>query len=153
MIGYAGEFALKEINKEIKKLKLEDRVMINSKFLDQKQLYKLFASADLLLAPMHDNNRSAARFPLKIADYLMSGRPVLSSDIGEVAMTLKDGESAFLAKADDLRDFVKKMEIALTHPNRFQIALNGRDIAIKNFDYKMNGKRLLEFVHSINLKE
>ncbi len=150
MIGYAGEFALKEINKEIKKLKLEDRVMINSKFLDQKQLYKLFVSADVLLAPMHDNNRSAARFPLKIADYLMSGRPVVSSDIGEVAMTLKDGESAFLAKPDDLRDFVKKMEIALTHPNRFQIALRGREIAIKNFDYKMNGKRLLDFIHSIN---
>lgn len=150
MIGYAGEGALTEINKEIKKLKIEGRVMITSKFVDQKQLYELFASAAVLLAPMRDNNRSAARFPLKIADYLMSGRPVVSSHIGEVAATLKDGVSAFLAKADDLADFTKKMEIALTHPNKLQIALNGREIAMKNFDYKMNGKRLLEFIHSIN---
>ncbi len=150
MIGYAGESSLTAINKEIKKLNIEGRVMISSKFLDQKQLYKLFASADVLLAPMHDNNRSAARFPLKIADYLMSGSPVVSSNIGEVAATLKHGESAFLAKADDLTDFSKTIEIALTHPNRLQIALTGREIAIKNFDYKLNGKRLLEFIHSIN---
>ena len=150
MIGYASESTLKEIDIEIKKLNIEGRVMIRSKFVEQNQLYKLFASGDVLLAPMHDNNRSAARFPLKIADYLMSGRPVVSSDIGEVAATLKNGVSAFLAKADDLEDFTKKIEIALTHPNRLQIALTGREIAIKNFDYKMNGKRLLEFIHSIN---
>lgn len=150
MIGYAGESALKEINKEIKKLNIEDRVTISSKFVDEKQLYKLFASANVLLAPMHDNNRSAARFPLKIADYLMSGRPVVSSHIGEVAATLKDGVSAFLAKPDDSTDFTKKIEIALTHPNSLQIALSGREIAMKNFDYKINGKRLLEFIHSIS---
>jgi glycosyltransferase involved in cell wall biosynthesis len=137
MIGYAGESTLTEINKEINKLNIEGRVMISSKFVDQMSLYKLFASADVLLAPMHDNNRSAARFPLKIADYLMSGRPVVSSHIGEVAATLKDGVSAFLAKADDLADFTKKMEIALNHPNKLQIALSGREIAIKNFDYNM----------------
>jgi glycosyltransferase involved in cell wall biosynthesis len=150
MIGYAGESALKEINKEIKKLNIEGRVTISSKFVDEKLLYKLFASANVLLAPMHDNNRSAARFPLKIADYLMSGRPVVSSHIGEVAATLKDGVSAFLAKPDDSTDFIKKIEIALTHPNRLQIALSGREIAIKNFDYKTNGKRLLEFIYSLN---
>lgn len=150
MIGYAGERTLTEINKEIKKLKIEGRVKISSKFVDQKQLYKLFASADVLLAPMHDNDRSAARFPLKIADYLMSGRPVVSSNIGEVAATLKDGESAFLAKPDDIKDFVQKIEIALAHPDRLQIGLCGREIAHKNFDYKMNGKRLFEFIQSLN---
>lgn len=150
MIGYAGESSLTAINKEIKMLKIEDRVMISSKFVDQMQLYKLFASADVLLAPMHDNNRSAARFPLKIADYLMSGRPVVSSNIGEVAATLKDGESAFLAKPDDIKDFAQKIEIALAHPDRLQIGLCGREIAHKNFDYKMNGKRLFEFIQSLN---
>ena len=60
-----------------------------------------YAGASALVAPLPDTERARARFPSKIADYLLSGRPVVSSRVGEVAELLRDGESAFLADPKD----------------------------------------------------
>ena len=67
-------------------------------FLPRHELRRLYSKSRALLAPLLDDEESRARFPTKIAEYLLTGRPVISTALGEVANLLSDGQNAFLAK-------------------------------------------------------
>ena len=98
---------------------------------------------------MPDTEASRARFPSKLSDYLMAGRPVVSSCVGEVAEYLRDGESALLSAPDDARAFADKMRRALDDPHRETIAQRGQAVARESFDYRVQGRRLEQFLSAV----
>ena len=102
---------------------------------------------------MQDNIRSNARFPSNIPDFLMAARPVVSCNVGEVAEFLHNRVTAYLSQPDDIDDFVKSLRLALTDEAREQVAENGKSLALKNFDYRLQGKRLFDFITSLQRKE
>ena len=103
-------------------------------------------SAAALLAPLHDEHRSRARFPTKIGEYLSAARPVVTTNIGEIGRYLRDGETAFVSPSDDVEAFAAKMLEALQDPARSAIiGAEGRRVAEEAFDYRLHGLRLLAF--------
>ncbi|HOS28576.1 MAG: glycosyltransferase [Desulfomonilia bacterium] len=132
---------------------LRSRLIIYDHFVPGDTLRELFAGSQALLAPLHDDIRSKARFPSKIADYLMAARPVVSCNVGEVAEFLHNRVTAYLSQPDDIDDFVKSLRLALTDEAREQVAENGKSLALKNFDYRLQGKRLFDFITSLQRKE
>ncbi len=128
---------------------LQAKLIINSGYLSDDELRTLYSEAQLLLAPLHNNIRSIARFPSKIGDYLMSGRPVISNTVGEVAYYLRDKETAYLCEPDNTAAFTEVLRYALDDPNRNTIGENGRKFAVDSFHYGQQGRRLLEFIQSL----
>jgi glycosyltransferase involved in cell wall biosynthesis len=62
---------------------LKDRVIFTD-FVPHGDVPSYIAAADICVAPFEDNEITRCKSPLKIVEYLASGKPVVASDVGEV---------------------------------------------------------------------
>ena len=93
--------------------------------------------------------RSLARFPSKLADYLYSGRPVVTSAIGEINKYLRDGNSAFLANPGDINEFAQKISDAVSSKSRNIVGVNGKQVAESEFSIRTQGLNLKNLIEKI----
>ncbi len=126
-----------------------ERLVLEDQFVSDAALRARYRGARVLLAPLRDDDRSRARFPSKVADYLLSGRPVVSNTVGEVATYLQDGWSAFLAPPGDERAFADAVKRALDHPDREEIAERGKQVALEQFDLSVQGPRIVHWLSEL----
>ncbi len=91
-------------------------------------LSRYLGAADVLLLPMKDNGYENSRWPIRFADYLCSGRPVVSTGIGEVGKIIRKYECGVVANSID--DMLAVSIDLLTDVNRtLQLGVNARKAA------------------------
>ena len=149
LVGKASPATRRRIWDAAQSVASEDSVQLRTEYVSDEDLRSLYTGAEALLAPLQNDIRSIARFPFKIADYLMSGRPIVSSMIGEVAQYLKDGESAYLSEPDSVESFVSKIREALTSEQQDSIGKAGQQVGRQVFDYRVQCRRLHSFLCSL----
>lgn len=109
-------------------------------------LLQLYRSSRALLAPLFADDTSRARFPTKLGEYLASGRPVVTSAVGEVPRYFVDGETAFVAPPGPPPAFAERICAALDDPARAaRVGAAGRALAEREFDYRAWGPALHRF--------
>jgi glycosyltransferase involved in cell wall biosynthesis len=119
-------------------------------YVDRPTLLSTYREAIGLLIPLRDDLRSRARFPTKLGEYLASGRPVITSSVGEIERFLEDGVTAFVAAPDDLAAFADKMIETLEDRARAtRIGAAGRRVAVERFSYAPLGVRLAELIQRV----
>ena len=115
--------------------------------LDYSELIQFNIDARALLIPLFDVVKDKARFPNKIAEYLASGNPVITTNYGEIVHYFKDEENALVAENNDPFIFSKKMEFIINYPERaIEIGKNGHQTGLKYFDNNSYQKSLIEFI-------
>lgn len=149
LVGQASSEILAQLNNQVQQAGIASQVMIIADYMSETELHNMIGNATLLLAPLHDDIRSQARFPSKLADYLMSGRPVVTSAFGEITEYLADENNAFLCSADTTEAFAQTIDRALNYPDKNAIGLAGRRLALDQFDYRVHGKRLYKFIQQL----
>lgn len=119
-------------------------------YLERAALLRLYASASALLAPLFADERSHARFPSKIAEYLAASRPVVTTGVGEVVRYLSDGESAYVSAPDDVEAYARRIRHILDHPDESDaVGRAGREVATNCFHYALHGAGLRSFIESL----
>lgn len=114
--------------------------------VDDLTLASLYKSAAALLLPMWEDEKSRTRVPNKLAEYLGSGRPVVTSAVGDIAAFLLDGTNAYLGRPGSERDFADNMIAVLHDPARAsRIGAAGQRICIDRMDYRFQSKKLSRF--------
>ena len=146
LIGRAGPQTQDAIHAAARTAGMDGRVQLRTDFVPDQDLRALYRGAAALLAPLHDDNRSKARFPSKLAEYLLSGAPVVSNTVGEVAHYLSDGMSAYLAPPGDAAALGQALRRAVTDPARGRVGAAGRRLALREFDARVQGRRLAAFL-------
>jgi glycosyltransferase involved in cell wall biosynthesis len=107
-------------------------------YVSREELLNRYAQASALLIPLFDDIRSRARFPTKIGEYLASGRPIITTSVGEISHYFLDGQNAFICAPGDPQVYGKKIVDALRNPIKAtQIGHAGRETAEKNFHYEI----------------
>lgn len=130
-------------------LALQDNIIFAG-YVSRNELLKLYKSSNALLIPLFDDLVSKARFPIKIGEYLLSSRPVITTNVGEVTKYFKNNENAFICEPGDPKAFAELILDALKNPDRAnEIGRMGRFVAIQNFDYSIWGKKLAQFVRTL----
>jgi glycosyltransferase involved in cell wall biosynthesis len=120
-------------------------------FVPRPELLRLYRQSSLLLAPLFDDVRSEARFPTKIAEYLGSGRPVVTTSVGEVPRYLTDGETAFVAATADVESFARKICEALDDPAKADaVGEAGSRLAASEFDYAVHAERFEAYLRGVS---
>ena len=131
-------------------LNVVKNIRIIEGYLDDDELKSYFSGALALLAPLLENERSIARFPSKMADYLYSGRPIVTSKTGEIVYYLTDNQSGFLCNPGDIDDFASRIAQIIQDPDwANHIGANGYGIAKSQMDYKHQGKKILDFIKGL----
>jgi glycosyltransferase involved in cell wall biosynthesis len=73
------------------------------------------AAADVLLLPFQDTVYNRGRGPIKLGDYLASGRPFVTNPVGEIGEILARDQVA-LAASEDPQEFAEKILLLLQDP-------------------------------------
>ncbi|MFH0753831.1 MAG: glycosyltransferase family 4 protein [Candidatus Omnitrophota bacterium] len=68
-------------------LGVAERVIFTG-FVPHHEVADYIAAADICVAPFEDNEVTRCKSPLKIVEYLASGKPVVASDVGEISRML-----------------------------------------------------------------
>jgi len=96
---------------------------------------------DVCVAPHHRETNQAS--PVKLFDYMASGRPIVASDIDVVREIIDGSECALLTKPDNGEDLAIGILLLLSDPElRKSMAEKGRKYAVKNYDRKRLTGRL-----------
>ena len=94
-----------------------------------------FVDAEMLVLARPDNIQAKYGFPTKLGEYLLSGRPVVLTDVGNITDFLKDGVSAFIAKPGDINCISDKMmEVSANLEKNDSVAIAGKEVAMKEFN-------------------
>lgn len=117
------------------------------------ELSVLYKNALGMLIPMRPTVQDQARFPHKIGEYLASGNPLVTTNYGEIKHYLKNKVNALIAEHFDEKEFSDKMKFVIDNPSEcISIGNNGKMIALKYFDYKKYGKKIIEFIMELKTK-
>lgn len=125
-----------------------DLKMLNG--LSHKDAVRIMAGARCLVLARPDSLQARAGFPTKLGEYLALGRPVVVTKVGEIPRYLEDGVSAYLVEPGDVAGLAKKINEVFADPVLAeQIGISGREVALKNFDYKVHAEELRDWIRSI----
>ncbi len=97
LIVHGSENQINKLKSNIASLSVYNRIHVFTA-LTYESLIQLYKSADLLLVPLRDNQQDGARYPQKIAEYSACARPIISNQIGQVAVDFKHLENIYFAE-------------------------------------------------------
>ena len=114
-------------------------------YLTRHELLGLYQEARALLIPLFDDVRSKARFPTKTAEYMASGRPIITTCVGEMARRLSDGDNAFICRAGDAEEYGLRICAVLADKELAgRVGAAGREYARAHFQYGAYGRILVD---------
>lgn len=156
-LNYAIDFILigptsphkKELNQIITDNHLENNVYFKEQ-LPNEEIIKYQNGAALSILNKNNNLQNRCGFSTKLGEILLSGTPVITTTVGEANYFLKDNESAYIVPPHQPHLIAQKIIQAFSNEKeRIDIGLNGKQIAMKYFDYKYQGERFKSFIYNI----
>ncbi len=132
---------------------LEHNVILTG-FVPRKELIYHLKNATVLALTKPSGLQARSCFPSKLGEYLATGNPVVTTNIGEISSYLKNGESAFLAEPDNPKDFAIKIESVLSDPDAAKkVGKKGKHIAQDKFNYIKQAERIVNFINELLIKK
>ena len=102
----------------------------------RKEIPKFLSAFDILCCPKIDCEINRAANPVKVAEYLSMGKPIVSSAIGGITDTIDDGIDGILVRPGDIENLEEKIEMLLTNPELANsIAEKSREKAIMKHSF------------------
>jgi hypothetical protein len=119
-------------------------------YITRPELLRECGRATVLMQPLWNDVRSRARFPNKLGEYLMSGRPVVTCAIGEVAEYLRDSVNAIFYREGDSLGCANVICALLNNEDKARsVGLAGRALAVKRLSYRAQGPALLDLFRNV----
>ena len=128
---------------------ISDNIIIKNQ-ISQAELYDTFDSSIGLIIPLNpDNLQDTARFSQKIAEYVASKRPIITSNVGEIPYYFKDNETAKIVPYSVEGYFNGMKTLAENHNLADEIGAGGYNVGCENFDYEKVGKEMKTFIECL----
>lgn len=132
----------------INKMGLANRVIFTG-LVAADVMPQLLKNAEVCVLARPDSIQAQCGFPTKLGEYLLTGNPVVITDVGDIPLFLKDGESALISSSNDDNEFAHKILVLLNDPAKAQyIGAKGREIALKHFNAKTEVLKLLIYMNA-----
>lgn len=127
----------------VHELGLEKRVSFTG-VLPAEKIPQILINAELLALDRPNTLQNKAGFATKLGEYLLSGRPVVVTSIGDVPLFLKDKESALVVEPDNPEAFAEKIIWVLNNRNDADIVgEKGREVALREFNSLLETKKMI----------
>lgn len=142
----------KDSMKNITNLLLEIGIFDAVKFFgvyENKNVNSILRTADALLLPRGNTNQNFYGFSTKLSEYLVSGVPIIMTNIGEVNKYFLNGYNCILLKNfDSLSFYYSLIEFMnMSEENRKSLAINALQTAYTYFDFKLHSKKINSFLN------
>jgi glycosyltransferase involved in cell wall biosynthesis len=139
----------KWISSEIIQRSISHRVKFLG-YLPREELLKQYQRSWGLLIPLFQDIRSQARFPTKIGEYLLSRRPIITTQVGEISSYFCDGINSYVCEPDNPSIYGFKILEVLKDLEQSKIIGYQGAITSKNcFNYRIYSMVVYEFFENI----
>lgn len=140
-----NEKDIEQFKQHVKMRKCAENIIVKTK-VPFEELNEIYGSSLGLIIPLEpDSIADIARFSQKIAEYVSTGRPIITNEVGEIPYYFKDRESAYFANYS-AQGFYNVMSNMLEDKKKADVVgMNGFNVGRENFDYKTNAMKLIEF--------
>ena len=110
----------------------------------------ILSQADILVSSQPVTVRANGGFPTKLGEYLMSGTPVLLTDVGETSQFFKNGVHMYFAEPESPIDFADKLKFIIDNYNiALSVAAKGKKCIEDIYSHTAAGKKLHNFLITI----
>lgn len=149
LIGVKEKRQYELLKEELNKKFPEGNVKLFSN-VPYQQLMQLFTDAKALLIPLRHTLEDASRFPHKVGEYLATGNPVITTNVGEINTYFEDGLSALVTEKYEIEEYASKMDYVLDNPELAKkIGLQGKELGEENFHFSAYGPRIKKFLQNL----
>jgi len=140
MVGEGGPLK-NSLETFIQKRGLTNRVYLTG-HVKHAQIPKYIAAMDIVLAP-YPKLEFGYYSPVKLFEYLSSGKAVVSSRMGQINEILREGENGLLCEPDDIHQMTKKISELIANPDLIKkLGVQARTDVLKHYTWKKRGKQL-----------
>lgn len=139
-----NSFYVERLLQLVEELSLSNKIIFTG-FVNPQAVPDCLYKSRLLVLARPNNKQAEGGFPTKLGEYLLTGVPVVLTDVGDVSKYLIDRFSAYIASSNDPIIFSQKIAEALLDENFIQVGETGKKVALNKFSYKKQGKLLLDF--------
>lgn len=137
-----GGSDLERLKNVAKEFGLENRVIFTG-FVSDEDIPKCIAAADIALAYFENNDQQMSKSPLKIVEYLSSGKAIIASAVGEVPFMLKD--CGILVEPGNPYLFGEKISKLLDNPEKIKkMEKCARKRAEEVFNWMVTARKILK---------
>lgn len=134
----------------IHKLKLEG-IVIFTGFVSPDELNKLVFNAKILCVPRKNNHETKSAFPTKLIEYISTGLPVLTTNVGDISKYLTNGENVYLAEPDSVEAIEEKLTYILkNYEEALNVGLNGKNLANQEFTSETGTLKLIKLLADLS---
>ena len=131
----------------INALGITDKVIFTGK-VDADKMPQILMDAEMCVLSRPDSLQSKCGFPTKLGEYLLTGNPVVVTNVGDIPLFLEDKVSALISSSDDNDEFALKMRWVLDNPEDARnIGKRGYEVALKYFNAKVEVEKMLSHMH------
>lgn len=114
--------------------------------LSNESLIQARRQAHGLILLRRNNPAERESFPTRLVECLKSGKPLFTSDVGDIGIYLRNEVHAILLDPDDPNKAARAMaKVIQSEDGGFQIGLRGQVHAARCFDQVIHAKRIIEF--------
>jgi glycosyltransferase involved in cell wall biosynthesis len=139
VLGSGSELgALKGLAQE---LGIKDGVIFTD-FVPHADIPQYIAAADICVAPFEENEVTRCKSPLKIVEYLASGKPIVASDVGEVRRMLEGGAGLLVEPGSPEAIVRGILELAGNEALRKTMAVAARQRAETKYNWRCSAENL-----------
>lgn len=139
-----------DVINEARKLGVADRLIFTG-FLARDQLVWAYQHAVALLCCRIAGPFANYGSPTKLCEYLSTGRPVITNEIGDNTLYLATCRNAFIAQVEDCASIAEEMFRVLNHPILAQqVGQEGQRTAEKFFHYERYVSSLSSFLRGVS---
>ncbi len=140
-------FLEKSLRQLVYDLGLENSVIFTGS-VKHEEIPLYIASASVCLAPFRDTEVTRCKSPLKIVEYMASGKAIVASNVGEVAKML--GGVGVLTAPGDYHDLAKSIALLLNDSQlRQNLGLAARKRAEHKYNWSYTAQNLIRAYNKI----
>ena len=111
--------------------------IIETGFVDDEALNHYLGACDLLWLPLRDTLANRGRWPMKLSDYLSSGRPTVSTPVGDLTALFSGEHPVGRLAADDAQDFAQQtLGLLADEALCAQLGANARAQVVARFSWE-----------------
>lgn len=148
--GFCTGKQKKQIFDLIEELDIASKVKVLD-HLTREEVTKYITNADILVMVRSKNLESEASYPSKLTEFLATGRPVVSVNVGEISDYLSDGVSAFLVEPGDVGAMAEKLLFVINNYSKAEgVGKEGKALAEGIFNYRYQSRRMIDFINSLS---
>lgn len=137
-------------------LKLAEDLGISSKlnlldYMPREEVIKYIANSEVLVMVRSNDLKAQASFPSKLTEYLATGKPVISVNVGEISDYLSDGVNAYLVDPGNKEILARKIDQVLSnYDSALEVAGRGKQLTKSIFNYSYQAKKIIQFIDSLS---